>query len=52
MRNISLGAAKKNLDTSGMEEALARAKQESRAAAMELSIMKAEVPFSCSGKRG
>ena len=43
MRNISLGAAKKNVDGSGLEEALAKARSEARANGSELGALKAEV---------
>lgn len=41
MRNISLGAAKKNVDTDGLEGALVKAKDEARRAGNELAAVKA-----------
>ena len=43
MRNISLGAAKKNVDGSGLEAALEKARREAKASAAELRSVQAEV---------
>jgi hypothetical protein len=43
MRNISLGAAKKNVDATGLEEALAKAKADARHANAEMGALKAQV---------
>jgi kinesin family protein C2/C3 len=43
MRNISLGAAKKNVDAGGLEEDLTKAKREARAAISDLNAMKQEL---------
>jgi len=43
MRNISLGAAKKNVDASGLEELLGKAKAEARQANAEMGALKAQV---------
>ena len=43
MRNISLGAAKKNVDMSGLEDALAKAKAEARSSAAEAAALRREL---------
>jgi hypothetical protein len=42
MRNISLGAAKKNVDGAGLEEELMKAKREAKALASDLSVLRAD----------
>lgn len=42
MRNISLGAAKKNVDAAGLEEELMKAKREAKSYANDLSSLRME----------